>query len=192
METAVHETLGKYNLPQGFILFVGTLEPRKNLPTLIRAYDKLRRETAVDVPLVLVGSKGWIYDQIFATIDELNLRQHIHHLSGVYDESLAHLYHGAGVLVTPSHYEGFGLPALEAMHCDCPVIVADRGSLPEVAGEAGLILDPDNVAAWAEGIHQVLSDSQLRGEMVKKGREQAKKFTWRNTAVETLRLYRGL
>ena len=187
--TAVNSTLQQYNLPRGFILFVGTLEPRKNLPMLLRAYAMMRRETAVDVPLVFIGSKGWIYDEIFATIEALDLRDQVHHLSGIYDEQLAHLYTGAGVLVTPSHYEGFGLPALEAMHCGCPVIVSNRGSLPEVVGEAGLLLDPDDEAAWAYHMTQVLLLSELREKMVVNGRVQAKKFSWQKTAVATLNLY---
>ncbi|MBK8986760.1 MAG: glycosyltransferase family 4 protein [Chloroflexi bacterium] len=188
---AIQPTLSQYNLPRGFILFVGTLEPRKNLPMLLRAYKLLRQETAVDIPLILVGGKGWIYDEIFATIEALGLRDHVRHLSGVYDEQLAHLYHGAGVLVTPSHYEGFGLPALEAMHCGCPVIVSNRGSLPEVAGDAGWLLDPDDKTAWAAALARTLTDSDLRAGMIARGHAQAQTFSWRQTAVQTLALYRG-
>jgi len=191
-ETAVTATLNKYNLPRGFILFVGTLEPRKNVPTLIRAYDLLRKETAVAVPLILVGGKGWIYDDIFAAIDELGLRDHVRHLSGIFDEELAHLYHGAGTLVTPSFYEGFGLPALEAMHCGCPAVVSRRGSLPEIVGPDGLLIDdPEDAAAWADALHRILTDSDLRKEVVASGRIQAKIFSWEKTAEKTLQLYCG-
>ncbi len=153
-DAEIDATLQKHNLSRGFILFVGTLEPRKNIPTLIKAYHKLRQETAptssrgqaVSVPLILVGGKGWIYDDIFNTIDALNLRDHVRHLSGIFDEQLAHLYHAAGVLVTPSYYEGFGLPALEAMTCGCPALVSNRGSLPEIVGPNGVMVDdPDDV-----------------------------------------------
>lgn len=187
----IDETLKQHNLPHGFVLAVGTLEPRKNLPMLVQAYGQMVAETAVDVPLILVGGKGWIYDEIFATIDELGLRDKVRHLSGIFDEQLAHLYHAAGVLVTPSKYEGFGLPALEAMHCDCPVIVSNISSLPEVAGEAGILLDPDDTTAWAEAMARVLLDAGLRDEMVKNGRLQAAKFTWRKTALMTLEIYRS-
>ena len=146
-------------------------------------------ETAVDVPLVLVGGKGWIYDEIFGTIDAFGLSGKVQHLSGVFDEQLAHLYHAAGVLVTPSKYEGFGLPALEAMHCDCPVIVSNIGSLPEVAGDAGVLLDPDDETAWADAMATVLTDTALREKMVANGRLQAAKFTWRKAAEMTLALY---
>lgn len=188
-QSEIDETLKQHNLPRGFVLAVGTLEPRKNLPMLIRAYGQMVAETAVDVPLILVGGKGWIYDEIFATIDELGLRNKVRHLSGIFDEQLAHLYHAAGVLVTPSKYEGFGLPALEAMHCDCPMIVSNIGSLPEVAGEAGILLDPDDETAWAEVMTKVLLDSGLRDEMVRNGRLQASKFTWQKTAEMTLKMY---
>ena len=189
-ETAVSQTLAQHNLPRGFILFVGTLEPRKNLPMLLKAYHQLRQETAVDVPLILLGGKGWIYDDIFATIDELNLRNHVRHLSGIFDEQLAHIYTAAGVLVTPSHYEGFGLPALEAMHSGCPTIVSNRGSLPEIAGNAGMMLDADDVDAWTEAIEQVLVDGALREEMIENGRLHANTFRWEKAASQTLEIYK--
>jgi glycosyltransferase involved in cell wall biosynthesis len=119
----------------------------------------------------------------------LGLRDKVRHLSGIFDKQLAHFYHAAGVLVTPSQYEGFGLPALEAMRCECPVIVSNIGSLPEVAGEAGILLDPDDVTAWAEAMANVLTDADLRDEMVRNGRSQAAKFTWRKTAEMTLAIY---
>ena len=186
----IHKTLKQHNLPQGFILFVGTLEPRKNVPTLIKAYRQLRQETPVDAPLVLVGGKGWIYDEIFATIDALGLQEHVRHLSGVFDQQLAHLYHAAGVLVTPSHYEGFGLPALEAMNCGCPVVVSNRGSLPEIVGPNGVMIDdPDDAAAWADILRRVLTDAALREVMARNGRSHAATFSWEKAARQTLDLY---
>jgi glycosyltransferase involved in cell wall biosynthesis len=190
-DDVVDKTLRQLNLPRGFILFVGTLEPRKNLPGLIKAYHQLRSETAVDVPLILVGGRGWIYDEVFATIEDLGLGLDVRHLSGIFDEQLAHLYTAAGMLVTPSFYEGFGLPALEAMHCGCPVIVSNRGSLPEVAGDAGILLDPDDINGWVGAMAQVLTDNSLRQKMVRRGRIQAQQFTWRKAAAETLRLYQN-
>ena len=190
-ETAVDETLRKYNLPRDFILFVGTLEPRKNLPMLIQAYGLLVDSFGIDLPLILVGSKGWIYDDIFRTIDALDLNRQIRHLPGIFDQELAHLYHAAGVLVTPSHYEGFGLPALEAQHCGCPVVVSKRGSLPEIVGSQGVILDPEDIAAWADALYLVLTDMEQRKRMIMNGYRQAKKFNWRETAKNTLALYYG-
>lgn len=189
---AITQTLQKYNLPAGFILHVGTLEPRKNIPTLLNAYYLLRQETAVSVPLVLVGGKGWIYDDIFATIQSLNLQNDVRHLAGVSDEELAHLYHAASVLVTPSFYEGFGLPALEAQHCGCPVIVSRRGSLPEIVGDEGMMVDdPEDVGDWADKIAQVISDSQLQDQMIKTGFQQAAQFSWEKCARQHLALYQN-
>ncbi|MCP4420830.1 MAG: glycosyltransferase family 4 protein, partial [Chloroflexi bacterium] len=188
-ETAVAATLQKYNLPRDFILFVGTLEPRKNLPFLLRVYHHLLQQGEIDLALILVGGKGWLFEEVFTTIDDLGLQEQVRHLSGIFDEQLAHLYHAAGVLVTPSHYEGFGLPALEAMHCGCPVIASNRGSLPEVVGEAGLQLGLDDEDAWGDGLRRVLTDSNLREKMVGRGYAQAKTFTWKKAAQMTLEIY---
>lgn len=189
--TAVNQTLAHYDLNKGFILFVGTLEPRKNIPFLLRAYKALLARLGKDVPLVLVGRKGWLYEEIFSTIHALKLEKLVTHLAGLRDEQIAHLYRAAGVLVTPSHYEGFGLPALEAMHCGCPVIVSNRGSLPEIAGQAGLILDVLEEDAWTEALYNVLVDQTLRQKMIRAGYAQAATFSWENTAVQTLQLYSG-
>lgn len=190
-DATIENTLRQFNLPSGFILFVGTLEPRKNLPMLFRAYHKMRSEAAVDVPLVLVGSTGWIADGIFTTIDDLDLSPSVRHLAGVEDEQLAHLYASAALVAIPSLYEGFGLPALEAMHCGCPVLASNRASLPEIVGDAGLLLEPEDSDAWAENMARVLGDSALREEMAKKGLSQARKFSWDSTARATLQLYAG-
>lgn len=188
-ETAVNQTLSQYNLPRGFILFVGTLEPRKNIPFLLRAYKAWRRQSRLDAPLVLVGRKGWLYEEIFLTVAELQLQGCVRHLEGIGDAQLSHLYHAAGVLVTPSHYEGFGLPALEAMHCGCPVIVSNRGSLPEIVGAAGLTLDVIDEEAWSDALHRVLTDEQLREGMIRQGYAQAKTLSWQKTASATLEIY---
>lgn len=184
-------TAAEYNLAAGFLLSVGTLEPRKNLPLLLRAYATLRARHGVSAPLVLVGSKGWIYDEIFATIDQLGLRDHVRHLTDVPDDKLAHLYHLAGVLAFPSHYEGFGLPALEAMHCGCPVVASDRGSLPELIGDAGLSISPEGEPGWVEALATVLADSDLAEALRQKGYAQARRFTWQATAHQTLAVYRN-
>ncbi len=189
---SIQQTLAAHNLPPGFLLFVGTLEPRKNIPLLLDAYHKLLYENITDIPLVLVGRKGWLYEEIFKKINQLNLQNHIHHLSAIDNRQLAHLYAAAGLLALPSHYEGFGLPPLEAMHCRCPVIVSDRGSLPEIVGQAGLILPPDNAEAWAAAISEVLTNEQKRHKMKTAGLEQAAKFSWKTAAQQTLEIYRRL
>src|SRR5690606_3844358 len=127
----IAETVKKYGMGYGFILAVGTLEPRKNLPVLFRAYKRLRDEFEISVPLGLVGSEGWLCDDIYRTITDLELEKDIIHLSGVQDDQLAHLYRAASVLAFPSHYEGFGLPALEAMHSGCPVVASIRVSFQD-------------------------------------------------------------
>ncbi|MFW6042321.1 MAG: glycosyltransferase family 4 protein [Chloroflexota bacterium] len=185
----VSGTLKSLNLPSGFILFVGTLEPRKNIPTLLHAYRNLTHESNIDAPLLLVGRRGWLYEEIFESIDQLGLNGRVRHLAGISDEELAHLYHSAGLLALPSYYEGFGLPPLEAMHCDCPVVVSDRASLPEIVGQDGLMLDADDIDGWAATMERVLSDSEFRAELVASGRRQARRFSWRKTAEATLELY---
>lgn len=187
----VAATTAELGIGHGFILAVGTLEPRKNLPLLLRAYHRLRRE-GVAVPLVLVGGKGWIYEEVFRTIEALDLGDSVHHLSGLSDVQLAHLYRAAGVLAFPSHYEGFGLPALEALHAGCPVVASDRGSLPEVVGDAGLLLPPDDLDGWCNALHRVLTDAELADRLRRAGPRQAERFTWRKTAEATLALYRAV
>ena len=188
----INATLAEYALPEGFLLFVGTIEPRKNLPTLIRAYYDLRHEFGVTVPLVLVGRVGWLAEDVFELISQLNLEAHVRHLTGVFDEALAHLYHAASLLALASHYEGFGLPPLEAMHCGCPVVTSDRGSLPEIVGDAGFLLDADDVPLWTETLHHVLTDTIVREGMIARGLKQATRFEWADTARKTMRLYEAL
>jgi glycosyltransferase involved in cell wall biosynthesis len=175
----------------GYILFVGTLEPRKNIPMLLTAYAMMRSRHDIKTPLILVGGRGWLYDEVFDTIRNLSLEDHVRHLEGVSDAELVHLYHGAGVLASPSTYEGFGLPALEAMHCGCPVIASEGGSLPEVVGQAGILLEPEDVDGWAVALATVLMEPGMRARLAAAGRDQAARFSWERTAQETLLLYRG-
>lgn len=188
---SIAATLAEFNLPQGCILAVGTLEPRKNYETLLHAYYQWRLNRHGDLPLVIVGGRGWLYDEFFETIRKLGLNENVFFMEGVSDIQLAHFYRAAGVLAVPSYYEGFGLPALEAMHAGCPVIASDRGSLIEVVGKAALKINPDDVEAWADALDRVLSDASLASRLVNEGYLQAQKFTWAKTAQATLGLYRG-
>lgn len=180
----------QYGLEPGFLLFVGTLEPRKNVPGLLRAYRILLDQKATAEPLVLVGGKGWLYEEIFDRVEALRLSDHVCFLHGVPDVDLPGLYSAASVLTTPSFYEGFGLPALEAMACGTPVVVAERASLPEVVGDAGIMVDPEDPEAIAGGLKRVLTDEELHARMATLGLERASRFSWERVARETLDVYR--
>lgn len=189
----IEKTLASYNLPRGYILAVGTIEPRKNYDTLLEAYEILRNSGSADIPLVIIGSPGWLHEDFASRIAAHRYADTIFHLTGIFDQQLAHFYHGAGVLVTPSHYEGFGLPGLEALNCGCPIILSNRGSLPEIVGQdAGLLLEPTDAEAWAAAIEQVLHDSALRQKMIEAGYRHAATFSWEKAARETLAIYHSI
>jgi glycosyltransferase involved in cell wall biosynthesis len=191
-EAEAAQAAAQYNLEPGYLLCVGTLEPRKNLPGLLLAYRLLLDAKVATADLVLVGSKGWLYDEIFERVEQLHLDGRVRFLHGVPDGDLPGLYNAASALVTPSFYEGFGLPALEAMACGTPVVVADRSSLPEVVGEAGLLIDPDDPDDIAQALARALTDEVLRAQMRRAGLAQAAHFTWEQTAQETLAVYQAV
>jgi glycosyltransferase involved in cell wall biosynthesis len=183
--------LARYGLRPGYLLFVGTLEPRKNVPALLQAYRRLRDRRITAQPLVLVGRPGWLADEIMATLETLRLGDRVRILEDVYDvEALVQLYNGAAALAIPSFYEGFGLPALEAMACGVPVVAAARGSLPEVVGDAGLLIDPEQPADLAAALERILTDEGLRADLVARGLARAACFSWSETARQTLAVYR--
>ncbi len=175
-----------------YVLAVGTLEPRKNYPGLIRAFARARQQARLPHALVIVGRKGWVYEPIFAAVDALNLHEDVLFPGFVPDEDLPALYSAADVLVTPSFYEGFGLPALEAMACGTPAIVSDVSSLPEVVGDAGLRIDPRDEDGLADAIARVLQDSALRAALRQAGVARARQFTWEGAARELLAVYAHL
>lgn len=181
--------ISQHNLTRGYILFVGTFEPRKNLKGLLRAYAQLRVDLKDVPPLVIAGRRGWLDTSIYELAASLRLGEHLRWLEDVPYADLPTLYSGAGVLCLPSFYEGFGFPPLEAMACGTPTVVADRASLPEVVGDAGLLIDPDRPASIADALCKVLTDSELARSMVERGRVQASKFQWRETAQQTLAIY---
>jgi glycosyltransferase involved in cell wall biosynthesis len=188
----IDSVLQQFELPAGFILFVGTLSPRKNVILLLSAYEILLKSSKTETPLVLVGATGWLSDEIFDTISRLNLGSQVLHLEGVSDYELSCLYPAAGLLALPSYYEGFGLPPLEAMHSGCPVVSSNRGSLPEIVGDAGPLIDPENLDGWVSSMEILLKDEGARETARTKGYAQAKRFSWENTARETLEIYRNL
>jgi glycosyltransferase involved in cell wall biosynthesis len=184
----VRRAILRHGLPPDFVIFVGTLEPRKNVPTLLEAFRRLR-DRGYGVHLAIVGRKGWLYEEVFATLKELKLAEVVHFLENVNNEDLARLYNAAGCLALPSYYEGFGLPALEAMACGTPVVVSNRSSLPEVVGEAGLIIDPDSAEDLSDALARVLDDSDLRAALRQRGIMRSSQFSWRKAAHQTMAVY---
>jgi glycosyltransferase involved in cell wall biosynthesis len=176
----------RYGLPDQFLLTVGTLEPRKNLPFLIKVFFRLR-EILPRLGLVVVGRKGWKTGSIDKLLAETG--NDVVVTGFVPRSDLVGLYSLASAFVQASVYEGFGFPPLEAMACGCPVVVSNRGSLPEVAGGAGLLLELDNVDLWVKSLHSLLGNPSVAQALVGKGLLHAKKFCWRSAAKDTLDLY---
>lgn len=170
-----------------FILFVGTLEPRKNLPTLVKAFSRMKE--ARELRLIMVGAKGWLCEDIFSLVHELQLEDRVLFWGPASQEDLLFLYNKAVFLVLPSYYEGFGLPLLEAMACGLPAVASQVSSLPEIAGEAALLFDPWDTQSLVEAMGQLWEDSTLRMTLRDRGLQQAAKFRWENAARETLSVY---
>ena len=181
-----------YDFTQPYILFVSTIEPRKNITGLIDAFDYLKQKYHLDHQLVLIGQKGWHYEPIFDRIARSPYHTQIHHLSYLSDELVALFYAQAAVFVYPSHYEGFGLPVLEAMTLGAPVVTTNTASLPEVAGGAAILVSPQDGMALAEGMWAVLEDAALRDRLIQTGYQQAQSFSWQQTAQLTLNAYQSL
>jgi len=174
-------------LARPYVLFVGTRTGYKNFALLARAYAQ-RPDVVRDFDLVCFGGGAFTPEER-ALLAELGLGERVHHFAGA-DEVLATLYRHAAVMAYPSRYEGFGLPALEAMHYGCPVIVADTSSLPEVVGDAAERVEPDSQESLAEALARVLQDAERKAELVRRGYEQERRFSWERCATETLALYR--
>ena len=183
----------RYNLPERYILFVGTLEPRKNVQTLLQAFAQVIAETPQDdLTLVIAGGQGWGGEDYMSTVDALKLHDHVRFAGFVEDEHLPALYRGALLFVYPSLYEGFGLPVLEAMACGTPVITSNRASLPEVAGDAALLVDPTRPEALAAAMTSIINDGKLRQALRAKGLARAHTFTWDAVAQQTIAIYRAV
>ena len=174
-------------LPERFVLFVGTLEPRKNLVRLVEAFARIRDGR---VRLVLAGGKGWLYDDLFAKVEALGLDEEVVFPGYVMNDELSLWYNAATVFSYPSVYEGFGLPVLEAQACGTPVLTSNTSSLPEAAGDGALMVDPYDVEELAAGLDRLLTDEPLRHELRERGLAHARQFSWSHTARETARVYR--
>lgn len=185
--------LARLGIDQPYILYVGTLEPRKNIMVLLHAFAALPdRDPLKGTLLVLAGAKGWMYDEIFVLAATLGLNDRIRILGFVANEDLPMLYGKAQVFVYPSLFEGFGLPVLEAMQCGAPVITTNVSSLPEVAGDAAILISPDDTAGLVTSLTRLLSEPALRDEMHGKSLEQAARFSWRKTAEQTAETYHSV
>lgn len=182
----------RYGLAKPYVFYAGTLEPRKNLVELVRAYSELPEKLRNKYDLVLAGKKGWDYESIFVAIEQFDLQDHVKHLDYVPDDDLAKLYAAAEVFAFPSLYEGFGLPVLEAMQSGTPVLTSDLSSLPEVGDDAVLYVDPTSDRSVEGGLEKLLSSAALRRTLKASGAKRAKKYSWKRTAEIAAEALRGL
>jgi len=181
----------KYGIRGKYLIHLGTINPRKNLEFLIKVCSKVI-QAHPDIKLVITGKKGWYYEGLFALVEKLGLEHKVIFTGYIEDCEKPILYSGAEIFLFPSLYEGFGLPILESMACRTPVISSNTSSLPELVGDAGVLLDPKNEAEWVEAIKKVLSSESYRAKLVKKSGNQLKKFSWDKCAKETIKVYKNL
>jgi len=179
----------RYYLPERFLLFFSTIEPRKNLLMLLEAYRALLDRSPAAPDLAVAGRKGWLFQPVFERVTALGLEQRVHFTDWIDEADAPALMNAAEVFLYPSLYEGFGLPPLEAMACGVPVLCSDASSLPEVVGQAGLLLPPRDTAAWVQALERLLADPALGLALRGRGLAQAKKFTWEAAARQTLAVY---
>jgi glycosyltransferase involved in cell wall biosynthesis len=172
---------------ENYILYVGTLQPRKNISTLINAFKEFVKNNK-KYKLIIAGKKGWLYENIFSQVRDLNLTNKIKFVGYVSDEELVNLYKNAFCFVLPSLYEGFGIPILQAMNYGCPVISSFSSSLPEVGGDACLYFNPKDQNDLVEKLQDLRGSESLRKELIKKGKNRIKKFSWKTCAQETLKI----
>lgn len=185
---SMEELKKKYGIKGEYILFVGTLQPRKNIVRLIEAFSRVSRSSLIPntLSLIIIGKKGWLYEEILYAPKKFNVENRVKFLDFVPDEDLPSFYKNAVCFVLPSLYEGFGLPILEAMKYGCPVVTSNISSLPEAGGDAALYIDPLSVEDIKKNLESIIQNSELRQKLIKKGYEQVKKFSWEKTAKETL------
>lgn len=179
----------KYGITGNYILYLGTLEPRKNLERLIEAYALLNSQTSNTPQLVLAGKKGWMYDTIFNLVEQYQIRDKVVFTGYIESVNTSMLISGALFFAFPSIYEGFGIPPLEAMACGTPVMVSDQASLPEVVGEAGYYIDPYSVTNMCNAMKTLIENKELRMQLSEKGLLRAKDFTWKSSVIKLMDIY---
>ncbi|WP_158299351.1 glycosyltransferase family 4 protein [Paenibacillus antri] len=190
-ESVKKKVIQKFNIQDsGFWLGVGTVEPRKNYRLLLEAYAKIVREYSETRPLFIAGGKGWLENDIQARVQELGIQDKVNFLGYVSDEELSVLYNLCFAFVYPSHYEGFGLPVLEAMSFGAPVITSNVTSIPEVIGDAGILMDPNSSDSLTKAMITMVQQQDQRKKMAEKSIEQAGKFSWERAARQTLDVYK--
>ena len=189
-EKEKEEVKKKYGISKPFILYLGTLEPRKNVPAVLKAYAGLPNRR--DFSLVLAGKKGWLYEEIFRTVGDLGLEEDVIFTGYVPEEDRPKLMSAAEVFVYPSFFEGFGMPVVEAQACGTPVIASNTTSLPEAVGDGGVLVDPKNISQLAEALEEVLSSGSLREKLVKKGLANARRFNWEDSGAKIVRIFNSL
>lgn len=182
----------RYELPERFVLFLGALEPRKNLPRLLEAFALLTPAQRRDFQVVVAGAQGWLNEAVHEQVQKLGLGASVHFAGYIEPADLAALYSLAAVFAYPSLWEGFGLPVVEAMACGTPVLTSNVSSLPEVAGDAAVLVPPTDVDAIAEGLGRLLEDSALRADLAERGPRRAAQFSWERCARETLAVYEAV
>ncbi len=189
---ATEAVRAKYGLDWPFALSVSTIEPRKNFDGLVRAFAQARRASGFPHHLVIAGGKGWLYEPVFRAVEEANAGDFVHFLGYAPDADLPALYNLADLFVFPSHYEGFGLPVLEALACGVATLCTDTSSLPEIAGDAAMLIPTDDHDALAAGLIRLLTDADARAELARRGPAQAARFTWDAAARKLWDAYQAL
>lgn len=186
-ESRIDKAKTKYKIKGDYIVFVGTLQPRKNIENLIDVFNQIHKSVD-NLSLVIIGKKGWLYNSIFQKVNDLNLTSKVIFTDFIPQEDLPPIISGSKLYVLPSLYEGFGIPVIEAQACGVPVVVSNTSSLPEVVGDSGLLVDPLSIESIAGGIQKIISNESLSKNLVAKGFVNIKRFSWKKCAQETLNI----
>lgn len=188
-KTELEKIKEKYNLPEEYVLYLGTLEPRKNIESIIDAFGLYKQKRKNNLKLVIAGNKGWMYDSIFKRVKDLNIENEVIFTGYVDEEDKPCIYKMSRIFLFPSLYEGFGMPVLEAMASGVPVITSNTSSLPEVCGDAAVLVEPKDISSICDGIIRLQEDYDFRQQLVEQGFMQCKKFTWERSVEKLIKVY---